>query len=117
LNRTWGYKDLPTRKRNILNRVKAQAKMKGIEFSITVDDVPWNDFCPILFVPLEYFAKGGRKQNSVSIDRIDSTKGYVKGNVDTISLRANSIKSNLTLEQARNLVTYIQVRLQEGDNE
>jgi hypothetical protein len=37
--------------------------------------------------------------NSYSLDRIDSNKGYVKGNVWVISRRANVIKNNATLEE------------------
>ena len=33
------------------------------------------------------------------IDRIDSSKGYVKGNVRVISKRANTLKNNATIEE------------------
>jgi hypothetical protein len=108
--------DKHDRKRHIVNRVRAQAKMKGILFEIEVEDVEWNAVCPILDIPLEYFATGGRRQNSVSLDRIDSTVGYIKGNVSTISVRANSIKSNLTLSQAIKLVDYIDSHLTRKDD-
>ena len=39
------------------------------------------------------------EDNSYSLDRIDSTKGYIKGNVWIISKRANVIKNNATLEE------------------
>jgi hypothetical protein len=35
----------------------------------------------------------------MSFDRIDPTKGYIKGNVQIVSQRANRIKSNSTLEE------------------
>lgn len=116
LNRNWGIKDIETRKRNIVNRVKAQAKMKGILFDISVRDVEWNEYCPILDIPLNYFTKGGRQQNSVSLDRVNPDLGYVNGNVSVISLRANSIKSNLSLTQAKRLVDYIEKRLRRKDD-
>lgn len=109
------YQNLEHRKRGIVSRVKAQAKMKGIPFEIDVFDVEWNEVCPILGITLDYFVSGGRKANSVSLDRIDPTIGYVKGNVSTISVRANSIKSNLILSQARKLVEYIESRLMRKD--
>lgn len=36
---------------------------------------------------------------SPSLDRIDSSKGYVKGNVRVISARANMLKNNATVEE------------------
>ena len=109
------YKTLEHRKIHIVKRVQSQAKMKNIPFDITVEDIEWHSKCPILGIEMEYFASGGRKQNSVSLDRIDSTLGYVKGNVSTISVRANSIKSNLTLSQAKSLVEYIEDNLTRKD--
>ena len=41
----------------------------------------------------------GRQNNSPSLDRIDSTKGYIKGNVMMMSILANRMKNNATPEQ------------------
>ena len=38
--------------------------------------------------------KGHSKSNSPSIDRLDNTKGYVKGNVWVISTLANNMKNS-----------------------
>ena len=49
--------------------------------------------------------------NSPSIDRIDSTKGYVKGNVKIISLRANMMKNVANLQELQkfcnNILNYM----------
>ena len=46
---------------------------------------------------------GGRGQkrleNSASLDRIDNVKGYIPGNVQVISWRANRVKSDATLDE------------------
>lgn len=58
--------------------------------------------CPVLGIPLKY--KGG--DNSPSLDRIDSNKGYVVGNVEVISYRANVLKNSSTQEERELLAEY-----------
>jgi hypothetical protein len=87
-------------KNRLLNAAKARSKKTGLEFDITVDDFDVPEFCPLLGIPL-YVAEGRKavKPNSASLDRIDSTRGYVKDNVWIISFKANTMKSNSTLEE------------------
>lgn len=86
----------------------------GREFNIEVDDIVVPDTCPVLGIPIQF---GGAKWNSPSLDRIDNTKGYVKGNVAVISNRANTIKNNATVEELQMIVSYMQRSLvSENDN-
>lgn len=48
--------------------------------------------------------------DSRSLDRIDASKGYIRGNVIACSYRINCIKSNLTEEEILNIVKVIQKR-------
>ena len=69
------------------------------------------DTCPLLGIPIQWNVgkhqgKGNAKpgqswqsKDSKSLDRIRSTKGYIKGNVQIISWRANSLKGDATLEE------------------
>lgn len=86
--------------RRVYSAAKNRAKNRGIEFDIDYEDVIIPDKCPILDIPLfvHIGTKGGRP-NSPSLDRIDNSKGYVKGNVQVISHMANSMKSTANVEQ------------------
>ena len=68
---------------------------------ISKEDIKVPIFCPILDIKLEFhFGQGaGGKPSSPSLDRIDNTKGYIKGNVQVISHLANQMKSTATKEQ------------------
>jgi len=98
---------------HILRQAKRRANDNGLNFDITLDDlVPLPVTCPVLGVPINYQGTGARGfvNNSPSIDRIDSSKGYVKGNVQIISWRANRIKSDATLSELEQLVQYMRER-------
>ena len=83
----------------LLYEAKLRAKKRGIEFSITADDVPpMGECCPLLGHPFSP-SEAGRTPLSPSLDRIDSSRGYVKGNVWVVGARANCIKNDATAEE------------------
>jgi len=94
-------------KRMVLGRCKERAKNKGIEFNITIEDIIVPKYCPILNIELKPFNKQGGSYNSPSIDRIDNSKGYIKGNIQVISKRANMIKTDATLEEILLVAEYL----------
>lgn len=67
------------------------------------------EFCPITKLKLETHVgkHTGLMSNSYTLDRIDNSKGYIKGNVAIISHKANRMKSDLTLQQIENLYNYV----------
>jgi hypothetical protein len=84
---------------------RTRSRQKGTEFTIAKEDVIIPDTCPILDIPL---TKGdGYLPNSMSLDRVDNTKGYIPGNVRVISRKANLMKSSLTLDVLEKLIKYI----------
>lgn len=82
----------------LFDRAKGRAKRKGLPFDIGVEDIVIPDRCPYLGTKL---SRGLRRQtaNSPSLDRIDPSLGYVKGNIEVISYRANAIKHNASFEE------------------
>lgn len=69
------------------------------------------DYCPLLGIKLEYTSGKTNNPNTPSLDKIDPTKGYVKGNVRIISYKANTMKNNATREElelfAKNILNYL----------
>ena len=93
------YKELSPIKR-LLYAAKKRAKEKGLEFNIDTSDIVIPEICPYLGIPLDsHSSRGTPRTNIYSLDRIDNTRGYVKGNVEVISHLANTMKSNATKEQ------------------
>lgn len=85
----------------MFNSAKYRAKKKGLSFTITKDDIVIPEFCPVFGIRLETSPEVGRSDASPSLDRIDNSEGYVKGNVIVVSWLANRIKSDATVEQLR----------------
>lgn len=81
---------------------KSRARLKGIPFELELADIKIPPVCPVFGTA---FIVGGRL--AASLDRIDPTKGYVQGNVQVVSVRANEIKSDATLEELEKVVAYV----------
>jgi hypothetical protein len=86
-----------------------------LEFDLAVADLPnpLPTVCPVLGCPLRYdFTErpGSRRQAhpcAASLDRLDSRRGYVPGNVAVISWRANILKQDATLKELELLVLWM----------
>jgi hypothetical protein len=84
----------------LLRGAKERARLYGTEFRITLADITMPTHCPVLGLKLEHGSgKGGAISASPSLDRIDSSMGYVPGNVRVISKRANTLKNNATVAE------------------
>jgi hypothetical protein len=80
----------------ILKQAKASAKEKNLEFNLTEQDIVFPDKCKYLDVNLTNKQGQGVVWENYSLDRIDSSEGYIKGNVEIISRKANSMKNMAT---------------------
>lgn len=75
---------------------KRRAAVHGVPFdldgeyliSICVDE------CPVFGTKLVYMKNGGDREKMPSVDRIVPEKGYVRGNVVVMSMKANTIKNS-----------------------
>ena len=91
---------------------KRRAKASGLDFNIDIEDIHIPDHCPILGIKI-YKQWGLTEQthiarsNNPSLDRIDSSKGYIKGNVEVISYRANTLKKNGSSSEHQKIADYI----------
>lgn len=82
----------------LLNHAKKRALKNNIPFNITVEDIYIPKYCPVLGLEL-VINKDKAGPNSASIDRIVPELGYVKGNIQVISRRANVMKNDATKEE------------------
>ena len=90
----------------LLNAAKKRSKDNNLEFNLDINDILLPQKCPILGIDLQ-FNTGKAQSNSYSIDRIDNNKGYIKGNIQIISFKANTIKNNTTFKELELVYLYM----------
>lgn len=95
---------------SLCNNARTRAKKQGIPFDITKEDIFIPTHCPVLGIELKP-GKIMTRDNSPSIDRLIPSLGYVRGNVEVISWRANSLKRDGTLEELELLVQWLRSKL------
>jgi len=83
----------------MLWQAKATATRKNLPFNLEENDITIPTYCKYLGVPLTQSLGIGVVWSNTSLDRIDPTQGYVKGNVEVISRKANSMKNMATVEE------------------
>lgn len=76
-------------------------------FSIEPQDIHIPETCPVLGIPL-FRGDGKPCDNSPSLDRKNSSKGYVRGNIQVISFRANLLKSNATVDELKRILLHLE---------
>ncbi len=77
-----------------------------LEFNITIDDIIIPENCPILGIKLFNTPKKPTN-NTPSLDRINPVLGYIKGNIRVISVRANRLKQDSTIEELERIIMYM----------
>jgi len=87
-------------------QTRSRAQNRNLEFNITVDFLKrlWNTQdgrCAVTFKLLHYGLGTGRHKDGISIDRVDSSRGYTKDNVRFICDAVNMMKNNMPDEELR----------------
>ena len=94
----------------LLNASKQRAQLKGIEHTLTLEQLisiyPKDNKCPGFGTELK-FGNAGFRDHSPSIDKIDHTKGYTLDNVQILSWRANRLKVDATVQELELLLNYM----------
>ncbi len=84
---------------------KKRSRDKQLDFNIEVSDIIIPQFCPLLNIPIVHkIGLGKRRDNSPSLDRLDNSLGYVKGNIIVVSWRANFLKSDSEFQELQLLI-------------
>jgi hypothetical protein len=83
---------------------KHNASVCGREHTIAAEDIPLPERCKYLGTVLCYKVSKDRDEtvsanDIASVDRIDSSRGYVPGNIQVISALANRMKQDATIPQ------------------
>lgn len=97
-----GYEDIPS---TYWTRLQSNAEKRNLDFNLTIEEA-WELFiqqkrrCSLSGVLLDFSTP---RQKSIlsqaSLDRIDSSKGYIKGNVQWVCKETNFMKRDMTDEE------------------
>lgn len=99
----------------LLEAAQNRSRAKNIPIDITIDDIVIPEYCPALGIKLER-GKGKFISASPSLDRINPALGYIKGNVQVISSKANAMKNDASKEHLLSFARWILNTYQEDCN-
>jgi len=90
--------------RTVLCKIRAKARARNIECSITLEYLQsildsQNSKCPYSGIEITFPASARDSSFTASLDRIDSTKGYIEDNVQWVDKRINSMKNDMSEQE------------------
>jgi cyclophilin family peptidyl-prolyl cis-trans isomerase len=93
---------LKNKERIMWSAARDRAKSKGAHFNISIEDVVIPEVCPILGIRLVK-TNSKTSPDSPTLDKVVPSLGYVVGNVQVISHKANVMKNSGTLDECMKL--------------
>lgn len=98
----------------LLAGAKARAKKSSLPFDLTESDIHVPVRCPVLGLKLRHNWRGkAPTDNSPTLDRLVPSRGYVKGNVLVVSMRANRLRSDGLPGEHHRIAKFYHKRLKE----
>jgi hypothetical protein len=90
----------------MLTSARQRAKKTNVPFDLSPDDFCIPEICPVFGHAFEF---GTRESHdwAPTLDKIIPELGYVKGNIQVISHRANMLKGNATVQELWLLADYM----------
>lgn len=87
-----------------LKKFETSAKLRGLDWEITADDVAdlyeeQEGLCALTGWEIVFPETGHPQTTTVSIDRIDSSFGYLKENIQLVDKRVNMMKQRYSQEE------------------
>ena len=82
--------------------IRSRAAEGSLDFNLSVEDIIIPDICPVLGIPLD----SKTRDRQWSIDRVIPELGYVQNNIQVISMRANRLKQDATVEEIEKILDY-----------
>lgn len=111
-----GYKEIRSK---FWKQLQRNAKLRGLEFTIKIEYV-WELYeqqdrlCALSGLPIVFDKlKGG--DTTASLDRIDSTKGYIPGNVQWTHKNINKMKRDFPVDKFIHLCCLVNEQSQEAE--
>jgi len=98
-SKSWkGYDDISGK---YFNQIKRNAGLRGFDFNLSIKEAweVWLSQKGLCAVSGQPIILGTGSKQTASIDRIDSTKGYSKDNIQWTHKDINMIKSNYSMQE------------------
>jgi len=102
--------------KQLLQYARTRAGKEGLPFNLVLADIAIPNRCPIFPHVILRANAGTRGDDSPTLDKIVPKLGYVKGNVQVISWRANRMKSDATLSELMQLGDWAFLKHKEANN-
>ena len=91
----------------MLQHIKSRTKRLGIICTITETDILIPEYCPVFPWIALTINNGKLGASSATVDRIDPELGYIPGNIQVMSHKANAMKQNATTKELKAFADWV----------